>query len=197
MLRGLDVARVLESGRLVVEATLESTDRYHPMTGSAVIDETRLTRTPAVGKLLQAVTIYGLADVVRGPGMRLSKVVVPFSYDGRAIHISNGRAYNPSLGLTAEGSIGTRAGRIALDGTVVPAYFFNSALGGLPLVGKLFSPEKGGGVFAVGFSLSGDLNDPTVSVNPVSALTPGFLRNLFSKQPQALGPQAEAGTAVR
>ncbi len=53
-------------------------------------------------------------------------------------------------------------------------------LGRLPLIGKLFSPENGGGIFALRFGLNGPIDDPTVSLNPVSALTPGFLREIFS-----------------
>ncbi|HQT79714.1 MAG TPA: AsmA-like C-terminal region-containing protein [Rhodopila sp.] len=182
LLRGLDVVRFMQSGRLVIDGEFGTLTRYHPLTGRAVIEQTRVAKSPALGKVLQAVTIYGLADVVRGPGMGFSKVDIPFTYDGNALNIRNGRAYNASLGLTARGWIDTRAGRIDLDGTIVPAYFFNAILGGLPLVGKLFSPEKGGGVFAVAFSMTGDLNDPSVSVNPITALTPGFLRNMFGKQ---------------
>jgi hypothetical protein len=66
-----------------------------------------------------------------------------------------------------------------MSGTIVPAYFFNSMLGQLPLVGKLFSPEKGGGVFAARFGVDGQIDDPNISINPLSALTPGFLRDIF------------------
>jgi hypothetical protein len=66
-----------------------------------------------------------------------------------------------------------------ITGTVVPAYFFNQLLGDLPLIGKIFSPEKGGGVFAARYSVRGKLSDPKVGVNPLSALTPGFLREGF------------------
>ena len=69
--------------------------------------------------------------------------------------------------------------QVCISGTIVPAYFFNSMLGQLPLVGKLFSPEKGGGVFAARFGLDGPIDDPSVSINPISALTPGFLRDIF------------------
>ena len=44
---------------------------------------------------------------------------------------------------------------------------------------KLFSPEEGGGVFAARYTMRGPLADPDVFVNPLSALTPGFLREIF------------------
>jgi hypothetical protein len=55
----------------------------------------------------------------------------------------------------------------------------NALLGNIPLLGRLFSPETGGGVFAATFRLQGPLDDPQVSVNPLAALTPGFLRGIF------------------
>jgi hypothetical protein len=69
--------------------------------------------------------------------------------------------------------------QVNLQGTIVPAYFFNTLLGELPVVGRLFSPEKGGGVFAATYTVRGNLDDPSVGVNPLAALTPGFLRGLF------------------
>ena len=46
-------------------------------------------------------------------------------------------------------------------------------------IGGLFSAEKGGGLFAMNYSLRGPAANPSVVVNPLSALTPGFLRGLF------------------
>jgi hypothetical protein len=43
----------------------------------------------------------------------------------------------------------------------------------------LFSPEKGGGLFAMRYSMTGPTADPKIKVNPLSALTPGFLREIF------------------
>jgi hypothetical protein len=131
------------------------------------------------GKLLQAITLYGLVDVLRGPGMMFSAAVAPFRYDGTNLNLDEAHADNPSLGLTAKGRIALSSGQAAITGTIVPAYFFNSLPGQLPLVGKLFSPEKGGGVFAARFGIDGSINDPSISVNAVSALTPGFLREIF------------------
>jgi hypothetical protein len=66
-----------------------------------------------------------------------------------------------------------------LEGTVVPAYVFNSLLGRIPLIGRLFSAETGGGLFAMSYSLRGPTANPSVAANPLSALTPGILRGMF------------------
>ena len=66
-----------------------------------------------------------------------------------------------------------------LEGTVVPAYVFNSLLGRIPFIGGLFSPEKGGGLFAMNYSLRGPTANPSVVAKPLSAVTPGILRGMF------------------
>ena len=48
-----------------------------------------------------------------------------------------------------------RDGRLELEGTIVPSYLLNSLPGRLPLVGRLFSAEPGGGLLAATFTATG------------------------------------------
>jgi AsmA-like C-terminal region/Protein of unknown function len=192
-LRSLDAIKGMRSGHLAIDGVLDRPLGLHPLTGTMTIDDVVVRNSPVLGKLLQAITLYGLVDVLRGPGMSFSHIVLPFSYDGTDLSVNEAHAYNSSLGLTANGRIGLSSGQAAMTGTIVPAYFFNSMLGQLPLVGKLFSPEKGGGIFAARFGVSGQIDDPSISVNPISALTPGFLRGIFGvfdRTPPATPPAA-------
>ena len=107
-----------------------------------------------------AIRIGGFA---RGPGLGFTRLVAPFTLTSSTLELADARAFSPSLGLTARGRINLGQDRADIQGTIVPAYFFNSLLGGIPLVGRLFSPEKGGGVFAANYSVHGPLSDPQVS----------------------------------
>ena len=182
--------RLLQSGHLTIDGTFSKPWGLYPLTGSVVIDDVVVGNSPVFGKLLQAITLYGIVDALRGPGMAFSHVVVPFQYDGTNFDIDQAYAENLSLGLTTKGRIGVSSGQSSLSGTIVPAYFFNSMLGQLPLVGRLFSPEKGGGIFAVRFGLDGQIADPSITINPISAFTPGFLREIFSIFDRAPDPSA-------
>ena len=178
-LRALGVADNLAGGRLVLNGAYDDTKPGAPLSGTATLTEFNLRTAPAIGRLLQAMTLYGIADVLRGPGLHFSKLVAPFGWHDQVLHLANARAFSPSLGITAQGDIDLRQRDADITGTVVPAYFFNQLLGDLPLIGRIFSPEKGGGVFAARYSVRGKLSDPKVGVNPLSALTPGFLREGF------------------
>ena len=179
LLRAVDVAHTMQGGRLSVSGTYDDAIADHPLSGSAEIHDFRIQGAPALGRLLQAMTLYGLVDVVQGPGLAFRQLVAPFVLTRDTLRLSEARAFSASLGLTVKGRIDLVQDRLELEGTIVPAYFFNSLLGNLPLIGKLFSPEVGGGLFAASYSIRGAANDPQVSVNPLSALTPGFLRNVF------------------
>ncbi len=179
LLRGLDYVKTMQGGKLSIQGHYNDTQPRRPLSGTANIEDFRIQNAPALGKLLQAMTLYGLVEVARGPGLGFTRMEAPFQLTDNYLAIDDARAFSSSLGLTAKGRIDLDAQMIEMEGTIVPAYFFNSLLGNIPLVGKLFSPEKGGGVFAASYSVRGPLNDPSVSVNPLAALTPGFLRGLF------------------
>jgi hypothetical protein len=143
------------------------------------LEKFRLLDAPAVGRLLKAMTFYGAVDLLRGPGMGFAKAIAPFTWRQRVLTLKNARAFSASLGVTVQGDIDLRHHDANLTGTIVPAYFFNQLLGNIPVLGQLFSPEKGSGVFAARYAVTGKLADPKIAVNPLSALTPGVLRNVF------------------
>ena len=85
---------------------------------------------------------------------------------------------------------GTRV--IGLSGTMVPAYGINSMLGAVPILGDILASRKGEGVFGVTYAMKGPLDDPTLTVNPLSVLTPGILRRIFEfKTPEAPPQEGE------
>ncbi|HTU54807.1 MAG TPA: AsmA-like C-terminal region-containing protein, partial [Acetobacteraceae bacterium] len=163
-----------------LSARYDETAAGAPLSGSAEMTDFRVLKAPGLARVLQAMTLYGLAQVLEGPGLRFSKLIAPFRLADDRLDLVDARAYNPSLGLTVKGSVDLEHRVADLSGTIVPAYFFNSLLGNIPLVGRLFSPEKGGGLFAAAYTIDGPLDDPKVNVNPLAAITPGFLRGLFS-----------------
>ncbi len=132
------------------------------------------------GKILQALTLYGIPDAIRGPGLFFSRAVVPLRYAGNVVELHAARAYSAALGVTAKGWLDLGRSTMNVQGTIVPAYVLNSLLGRLPGIGRFFSPEQGGGLIAADVALRGALDDPGVSVNPASLLTPGALRGVFN-----------------
>jgi hypothetical protein len=172
---GLDV----DQGALTLDGDFDDRRPGSPLTATASVTRFGVHGAPVLGKVLQAMTLYGLVDALRGPGLVFDQLTFPFTLHNAVLQIQEARAYSASLGITAQGQVDLRRKLIDVTGTIVPAYFFNTLLGRMPLVGRLFSPEAGGGVFAATFAMHGSTTDPAVSVNPLATLTPGALRGLF------------------
>jgi hypothetical protein len=179
LLQALDVSDEMLGGRITLTGTYDDASPEQPLSGTAEIADFRMRNAPALGKLLQAMTLYGLVEVLQGSGLAFDRLEAPFRLTNDLLEINEARAYNASLGITGNGRIDLARDTCDLQGTIVPAYFFNSLLGNIPLVGRLFSPERGGGLFAATYTISGSCDNAAVSVNPLAALTPGFLRGLF------------------
>ncbi len=179
LLRALGVLQTVDGGQLAVDGRYNDSGAVSVLSGTADLREFHVRDAPALGKLLQALTVYGIGDAISGPGLAFSQFTAPFRWDGSALELTEVQAFSASLGLTAQGRIDTVRRTLDLKGTIVPAYVLNSALGRIPLLGRLFSAEQGGGLFAVDYAVRGPLDDPAISVNPLSALTPGFLRRMF------------------
>jgi hypothetical protein len=183
LLRGLDVFDKIEGGRLTLTGSYDDSIPAHRLTGRAEITDFHVRNAPALGKILQAMTLYGLVQALQSGGLAFSHLEAPFKLADDVLGIDDARAYSASLGMTAKGRIDLARNVCDVQGTIVPAYFFNSLLGSIPFVGRLFAPERGGGVFAATYSIAGNCDDPRVGVNPLAALTPGFLRGLFGMFP--------------
>jgi hypothetical protein len=192
LLRAFGVLRTVQGGRLSVDAAYAHARPGAPLAGSAELEDFALREAPALAKLLQAMTVFGVFEALDQRGLSFASLTAPFVLTPGALVLDDARAFSVSLGITAKGRIDRRRETIDMEGTIVPAYVLNSLLGRIPLLGRLFSPEAGGGLFAATYRMRGPLSDPSVTVNPLAALTPGFLRGIFG-----LGQDAPAAEGRR
>ncbi|MDF2094881.1 YhdP family protein [Aquibaculum arenosum] len=180
MLRAIDLFDTLEGGSLSVVGSGEGPLPDHPMTFELWADDYTLVEAPAMARLLTIASLTGIGELLGGDGItfqRLTGEVV--LADGR-LSSDLVRAYGPALGITARGHLDLEGANSDVRGTLVPAYSLNQVLGAIPLLGFLLTGGEGEGILGVNYRLSGSLEDPQFSVNPLSALAPGFLRNLFN-----------------
>lgn len=182
LLRAMNAYGGLEGGALTLDADYGGAT---PAAGQAVLTDFRLLKAPGFTKIMQALTLYGVPAAASGPGLSFARAVVPFSLEGQTLTLRGARAFSASLGFTASGRIGLDGGSLDVDTTVIPAYEINALLGKLPVVGGLFTAEKGGGLIAARVKITGTMAAPQVGLNPLSALTPGFLRGIFGLEDEA------------
>ncbi len=130
------------------------------------------------GFFVQAVTILGIVDAIRGKNMHFKKAEIPFELTPyQTLYIKDGYAAGTNLGVTFKGRV--RPDVLDLVGSVIPAYAINSLPGKIPLIGNLFKDGAGGGLMGVKYEMTGTPTAPKVTFNPLSSIAPGILGNLF------------------
>lgn len=180
-MRVFDIYGDLMGGNLSIDGHIDDSRPEQPYSGVIKVTDYHVRNAPVLARLLTVAALAGILDVLQGEGVSFSSLEAPFTMTEGLVEVRDVRAWGPALGITAKGQIDLDKSRMAMEGTVVPAYALNSVLGNIPVLGWLITGgEKGGGIIAFNYSMKGPTDDPSVVVNPLSALTPGFLRNLFN-----------------
>jgi len=104
---------------------------------------------------------------------------IPFSVGNGQFILRDAVINGPLLGATMRGRLDLKRDRVKLSGTYVPVYGLNAAIGSVPILGDLLTGRQGEGIFGMTFAVRGAIDNPEVLVNPVSAVAPGFLRQIF------------------
>ena len=199
----LGVADNVSGGRLTINGQFSGAAGKQTLQGHIEGENYSIMGAPVMAQILALPSFTGFVSALSGAGLPFSTLRGDFTYDGSRVAIKNLLAFGESLGITANGWVDTEHDRLELEGTVAPAYMLNSLLGNIPLLGQLL---VGGsqGLFAANYRLNGSSDNPDVSVNPLSVLTPGILRQLFAplvgfpppqSEQQAVTPPPQAGDA--
>jgi hypothetical protein len=176
--KALDITPNVAGGRLQVAAATDESRAGRPLVGKLQVTSFRAVRAPLLARVLSVALLTGIVDSLTGEGIRFSGLEADFAFYDPRLEVSEAKASGPALGITAKGSIDVDLETIDLEGTIVPANALNRLPGYIPLIGEILT-GGGGGVFAATYRVTGPLDDARVSVNPLSTLAPGFLRNLF------------------
>jgi Protein of unknown function/AsmA-like C-terminal region len=179
LLYHLNMSAQIQGGRLLATGRSQPLDLDRAVTGTIDVRDYQVLKAPILARLLSAASPQGFANVLRGEPLGFSRLQGQYQWNKGGLVIRDMRTSGSQVGLTAEGSIDLKSGKVNLQGTIVPFSAVNSLLSSIPLLGELLAGGEKEGLFAATYSVKGPLQDPSVSVNPLAVLAPGFLRNLF------------------
>ncbi|MBB4001651.1 hypothetical protein [Aurantimonas endophytica] len=101
------------------------------------------------------------------------------SWDGSRLVAYDGILRGPIFGSSFEGVLYDTARQIDMSGSFMPAYGVNRLFGAIPFVGGILGNGAEGGLIGITYRLAGPFGDPTLAVNPISAIAPGIFRRIF------------------
>ena len=179
LLQTLGVTGAINGGGLQLDGRFDDRLPSAPLSGTVTVGRFVVPDAPVAARIVRNLSIYGWLTALPAPQLAVDRLVAPFTLRDEVLTLSDARAHSAALGVTMQGRIDLARQRLDLRGTVVPAWAINQLPGRLPLVGRLLSPEKEGGVLAATVSIKGPFAGPDVHVNALAALAPGLLRRLL------------------
>lgn len=181
-IRSNDAGGVMRSAGLLksarsgdMELILTPAEKPGTFNGSLTAQRLRLKDAPALAALLNAMSVIGLLEQMAGDGIHFNAVEARFRLTPNRVTLFSSSAVGASMGISMDGYYYMQNGQMDLQGVVSPLYVVNA-------VGGLFT-RRGEGLIGFNYKLTGTAQQPRVSVNPLSALTPGMFRELFRRSP--------------
>ena len=145
--------------------------------GAARTGPLRVRYDSVIADLLNAVSVVGLLQQLNGPGIAFESAEAKFVLTPDVIDLERASAIGASMGISLSGLYHSDSDVMDMQGVVSPVYLLNG-------IGA-FLTRKGEGLFGFNYDLKGSSQDPEVSVNPLSILTPGMFREIFRMAPPA------------
>ena len=157
--------------------------------GRLEVRDFTLTRAPLLTRIATLASLTGITRSLRRGDMVWRQLTADIEHRGTLVTITDGRLDGPDLTVLFDGMIDRVAWTADLRGTLVPSYYgLNTAAGRVPVLGKLVTGPGGEGVQVFEVAVRGPLAAPEVSVNALSALAPGALRDLLRRLPGTRKP---------
>ena len=143
--------------------------------GDLLVRDLRVRDAPAIAALLDSISVVGLLRQLDGQGLAFDEVDATFRLTPSQVILTQSSAVGPGLGISLDGIYTLASKQIDFQGVVSPFYLLNG-------IGA-FLTRKGEGLIGFNFNLTGTAAAPVVSVNPLSAFTPGMFREIFRRAP--------------
>ena len=186
VLRGFEITNSIIGGFLQVDGEITGTGSKEVTNTKIYIREFGVKDAPLFTQVLNAASPFGLLNTLRGKGIRFQELNAEVKFTPNKIEIKDSFASGTSLGVSTEGAIDRNTDQTSIKGMIVPAYVLNDilnripvVLNKIPVVGELLELLTGGekeGLLAAEYLIGGTREEPQVTVNPLTAFTPGFLR---------------------
>jgi hypothetical protein len=177
MLRFLDIYAKVQGGEAWVVIDPPRNDQT-PQEGVLHIRDFAIKGEPGLERLASAAR--DSSGRVEAGSAAFEKAQAQFARTTGKVTFREGAIWGPSVGATFDGALDFAQDRMAMRGTFVPAYALNNIFSKLPVIGLFLGGGPNEGLLGVTFEIVGPISGgPTLRINPMSAVAPGFLRKIF------------------
>lgn len=180
VIRGFGINQSIYNGILEISGIIDDSKASQPFEGVATLTNFTVKDAPALTHLLGFLSLSQLSNSLSGNGLVFEKANIPFKMENKMLSINDAEVAGNALAGTIDGTVGLDDnGLLNLSGVIVPFNSFSNTTGKIPVLGTLLTGVQGKGIFAADYKIRGTKQNMQITSNPLKALAPGVLRNIF------------------
>jgi hypothetical protein len=177
----VDIYRRVSGGRLALSGSRRGASG--PFSGIFDLSNFSIVGESSMRRLVSATATdanrQAVPTGVNPDNVPFARMQLDYTKRGSVIVINDAVLRGASMGATFSGTLDLGKQFMSLAGTYLPAYALNNLFGRLPLIGLALGGGSEGGLFGVTFKVEGPIDAPSLTVNPLSLITPGIFRKIF------------------
>ncbi len=145
------------------------------------IADVRVRNAPVLAEILNSISVVGLLQQLSGQGLAFDSVTGEVKTQPEAVSISNLSAVGASMSITLDGWFDPKSRHVDFVGVLSPVHVLTGVLDKLvgTVLNTLVGPSRENRTFGFNYTMVGSADNPKVTVNPLSILTPGKFREIF------------------
>lgn len=140
------------------------------------IKDVNLLKAPALFKLFSIMSVEDLISFERGVGF--DSIQLPLIINENEYIFDTLTMKGPSVNLRLKGKLTKVDEQLDVKGQLMPVSRVNKLIAKIPIVGDVITGSQKG-LLVADFTAKGSLDDPDVSTNPFSLITPGILKDVW------------------
>ena len=178
-LKGLDIYKDIEGGDLEAHVHYlhnSNINKSAPpvMVGTVHMKDFNALKTPIITKLILLSPFDVIKNLEKSSLIPFEDMELSFVFANKKLEINRAYAIGKVLAVSLDGSVDGKKDQINIKGRVTPKSKTNTALA--KFKGKDISKAEKEGVIGNNFEIKGQLKNPSVSMNPISAVLSFLLR---------------------
>ena len=178
----IDLYKHMEGGKLTADMQMGE----EALSGNLEIHDFVLRNEPAIQRLVATSATMSApgqdteaARRIDAGAVEFNRLKVTFQRQGSHLELRDATMSGPQIGLSVDGWLDYSHDLVGMRGTFVPVYALNNLFSQIPVFGVFLGGKSNEGLFAITFNISGSASEPNLSINPLSVIAPGILRNIF------------------
>ena len=173
IITALESSQNLTKGSFSAELKRNSKDEF---SGDFMIKNIEFTENSILFTIMKLTSITGILDILSQKNVMFTEIKgdAQFRYKENTVLLENVYANSNSISISSKGKYNIATSEQSFQGVLTPnLYGINNLMSKLPIIGG----DKG--FIGINYKVFGDGQKKKISVNPLSILTPGFLRNII------------------